>query len=48
MAAEANYAYNRIVSLREFRPPPLDCPSGSACLADTQPERAVNLLQDLL
>ena len=48
IAAESSYAYNQMVSLRDFRPAALDCPSGSSCMTDTQPERAVTLLQYLL
>lgn len=48
VAAEATYAYNRTVSLRAFRAATLECPSGSACLADTRPEQAVTLLRELL
>ncbi len=47
-AAEASYAYNRTVSLRNFRPPPRSCPSGSSCLAGTRPQDALALLRDLL
>jgi hypothetical protein len=47
-AAETAYAYNRTVSLREFRPPPRTCPSGSACLAGTGAADAVALLRELL
>ena len=46
--AEAIYAYNREVSLRDFRPEPWRCPSGSSCLTPTQPENAVALLRKLL
>jgi hypothetical protein len=47
-AAETASAYNRTVSLREFRPPPRTCPSGSACLAGTRTADAVALLRELL
>jgi hypothetical protein len=46
--AETRYAYNHRVSLRDFRPPPRHCPSGSSCLDGTSPDRAVDLLLDLL
>jgi hypothetical protein len=46
--AEASYAYNRTVSLRNFRPEPWRCPSASSCLAGTRPEGAVALLRTLL
>ena len=48
IAAESSYAYNQEVSLRDFRPAPLDCPSGSSCMADIEPERVATLLRDLL
>lgn len=48
VAAESSYAYNQMVSLRDFRPAALDCPSGSSCMTDARPERAVSLLQNLL
>lgn len=48
IAAENSYAYNQIVSLRDFRPAPLECPSGSSCMTDTQAGRAVTLVQGLL
>ncbi len=47
-SAEMGSAYNRTVSLREFRPPSRTCPSGSACLDDTQAADAVALLRELL
>jgi hypothetical protein len=47
-AAETASAYNRTVSLREFRPPPRTCPSGSACLTATRATDAVALLRELL
>jgi hypothetical protein len=47
-AAEAASAYNRTISLRDFRPRPRMCPSGSACLASTTAEDAVTLLRRLL
>ena len=47
-AAESGWAYNQTVSLRDFRPPPRTCPSGSACLADTTAGDAVTLLRGLL
>lgn len=48
LASEASYAYNRTVSLRDFRPPARTCPSEAACLAGARPEDAVGLLRDLL
>jgi hypothetical protein len=48
VAAEGSYAYNRTVSLRDFRPPARACPSERACLAGVRPEDAVNLLRTLL
>jgi ADP-heptose:LPS heptosyltransferase len=45
---EAGYAYNRTVSLRDFRPTTRSCPSGSACLAGIRAEEAVGLLRTLL
>ncbi len=47
-AVEAAYAYNRTVSLRDFRPRPRDCPSGSPCLGPTRPEEAATRLRELL
>ena len=47
-AAETASAYNRTVSLREFRPSPRTCPSGSACLTGTRAADAVALLRELL
>ena len=47
-AAETASAYNQTVSLRNFRPPPRTCPSGSACLAGTTARDAVALLRGLL
>jgi ADP-heptose:LPS heptosyltransferase len=47
-AEEMNYAYNRTVSLRDLRPAPRSCPSGSACLAGTRAEDAVALLRERL
>jgi hypothetical protein len=47
-AAEAAYAYNETVSLRDFRPQARACPSGSPCLSSTEPEDAVSLLRGLL
>jgi hypothetical protein len=47
-AAEDAYAYHDRVSLRGFRPPVRECPSGSPCLASTRPEAAVVLLGELL
>jgi Glycosyltransferase family 9 (heptosyltransferase) len=47
-AAEEAYAYHGRVSLRGFRPPARECPSGSPCLAGARPEAAAVLLQDLL
>jgi ADP-heptose:LPS heptosyltransferase len=46
--AEASYAYNQTVSLRDFRPAVRRCPSGSPCLAAARPEDAVRLLRQLL
>jgi hypothetical protein len=46
--AEASYAYNQTVSLRDFRPSARSCPSGSPCLAGTRPEDAASLLEELL
>jgi Glycosyltransferase family 9 (heptosyltransferase) len=48
MVAEARYAYNQVVSLRDFRPAPRHCPSGSPCLTGTRPEDAAALLRELL
>jgi hypothetical protein len=48
LEAEARYAYNQTVSLRDFRPPTRSCPSGSACLAATRPGDAARLLRELL
>jgi hypothetical protein len=48
IAAETRYAYNQTVSLRDFRPTPRICPSGSPCLAQVQPADAVGLLRALL
>jgi hypothetical protein len=48
VAAETRYAYNERVSLRDFRPGPRACPSGAPCLTASTPERAVDLLWDLL
>jgi len=47
-AVETASAYNQTVSLRDFRPPPRTCPSGSVCLAGTTAEDAVALLRRLL
>jgi Glycosyltransferase family 9 (heptosyltransferase) len=47
-SVEMGSAYNRTVSLREFRPPPRTCLSGSACLAETRAEDAVARLRELL
>jgi hypothetical protein len=47
-AAETASAYNRTVSLREFRPAPRTCPSGSACLTGTRAADAIALLRELL
>ena len=47
-AAETASAYNRTVSLREFRPSPRTCPSGSACLDGTRASDAIALLRELL
>jgi hypothetical protein len=47
-SAEAAYAYNGRVSLRDFRPVPRRCPSGSPCLAAARSEDAVSLLRELL
>jgi hypothetical protein len=46
--AEASYAYNQTVSLRDFRPSAPSCPSGSPCLAGCRPGDAASLLQELL
>ena len=48
VAAEADYAYNQTVSLRDFVSPTRECPSERACLAGVRPEDAVALLQTLL
>ncbi len=48
VAAETSYAYNQVVSLRDFRPAPRRCPSGQPCLAGAQPEDALRLLRGLL
>ena len=48
LEAEATYAYNHTVSLRDFRPTPPRCVSGSPCLAAARPEDAVRLLRQLL
>jgi hypothetical protein len=48
LEAEARYAYNQTVSLRDFRPPRRSCPSGSPCLAATRPGDAAILLRELL
>lgn len=45
---EMTYAYNRTVSMRNFRPTPRRCPSGAPCLASTRPADAVTLLRQLL
>ena len=47
-AAETASAYNRTVSLREFRPSLRTCPSGSACLTGTRAADAIALLRELL
>jgi hypothetical protein len=47
-AAEVASAYNQTVSLRNFRPPPRTCPSGSACLEGVTAGDAVALLRGLL
>jgi Glycosyltransferase family 9 (heptosyltransferase) len=47
-AAETASAYNRTVSLRDFRPPPRTCPSGSACMARPRAADAVALLRERL
>ncbi len=47
-AAEARYAYNQTVSLRDFRPTPRTCPSGSSCLAGVRSGDAAALLWRLL
>jgi len=46
--AEARYAYNQTVSLRDFRPTARRCSSGSPCLAAARPEDAVRLLRQIL
>ncbi len=48
LRAEARYAYNDRVSLRDFQPPSRSCPSGSPCVAGIRPEDAAGLLQGLL
>lgn len=48
LAAEASYAYNQTVSLRDFRPQVRACPSGSFCLQGARAEDAVVLLRGLL
>jgi hypothetical protein len=48
LAAEASYAYNETVSLRDFRPEVRACPSGSLCLQGARAEDAVVLLRGLL
>jgi ADP-heptose:LPS heptosyltransferase len=48
IAAEATYAYNAKVSLRDFQPSPRCCPSGAPCLAGARPVEAVSLLRELL
>jgi Glycosyltransferase family 9 (heptosyltransferase) len=48
LAAEASYAYNQTVSLRDFRPQVRACPSGSLCLQGARAEDAVVLLRGLL
>jgi Glycosyltransferase family 9 (heptosyltransferase) len=48
LEAEAAYAYNETVSLRDFRPPARACPSGSPCLASAGAEDVVLLLKGLL
>lgn len=48
IAAETGYAYNQVVSLRDFRPAPRPCPSGQRCLAGSLPEDALGLLRGLL
>jgi hypothetical protein len=47
-SAETASAYNQKVSLRDFRPRPRICPSGSACLAGTTAGDAAALLRRLL
>jgi Glycosyltransferase family 9 (heptosyltransferase) len=47
LEAEARYAYNHTVSLRDYRPRPRRCASGSPCLAAARPEDAVRLLGEL-
>jgi hypothetical protein len=46
--AETAAAYNQTVSLRDFRPPPRTCPSGSACLTGTTAGDAVAMLRGML
>jgi ADP-heptose:LPS heptosyltransferase len=48
LEAEASYAYNHTVSLRDFRPTPRRCASGLPCLAAARPEDAVRLLGERL
>ncbi len=48
LTVEASYAYNQVVSMRDFRPGPRRCPSGQRCLAGVRPEDALALLRGLL
>ncbi|HUB69815.1 MAG TPA: glycosyltransferase family 9 protein [Acidimicrobiales bacterium] len=48
IAAENSYAYNQVVSLRDFRPSVRECPSGRPCVAGARPEDALALLRGLL
>jgi Glycosyltransferase family 9 (heptosyltransferase) len=48
IAAETSYAYNEVVSLRDFRPGPRRCPSGQRCVTGARPEDVLALLRGLL
>ena len=48
IAAEAAYAYNDRVSLRDFTPRPRVCPSDGACLADIDPATVAAVLEELV
>jgi Glycosyltransferase family 9 (heptosyltransferase) len=48
LTVEASYAYNQVVSMRDFHPAPRRCPSGQRCLARARPEDALALLRGLL
>jgi hypothetical protein len=47
-AAEAAYAYNDRISLREFEPPAWMCPSKGSCLEEASADLALTLLLELL